>query len=134
MLTGDYVTFDPNQQRGVVEALSGLRAPFGFYECLGNHDAWAGVEDSITEFFGRAGIRMLRQERVTIGQDGDWFNLIGVDFRSPRGVHPSKPVQRLAGNIKERLVMPDRVNILLSHNPGRWRWSLSAPRLRPAGS
>src|SRR5215472_17744114 len=60
VLTGDFVTFDPATQQAVVEALSGLRAPFGVYACLGNHDAWAGVEDSISELLRQAGVRVLR--------------------------------------------------------------------------
>jgi predicted MPP superfamily phosphohydrolase len=117
VLTGDFVTFDPNTQRAVVDALSGLRAPFGVYGCLGNHDAWAGVQSSITELFRSAGVRILRQERVAIGPANDSFNLVGVDFQSPRAFGPSKAVARLLGNIEHGLLLPDHVNILLSHNP-----------------
>jgi len=53
VLTGDFVTFDPSTQEAAVDALRGLRAPFGVYGSLGNHDAWAGVEDSITGCSGR---------------------------------------------------------------------------------
>ena len=117
VLTGDFVTFDPNTQRAVVDALSGLRAPFGIYGCLGNHDAWAGVESSISELFRSAGIHILRQERVSIGPANDSFNLVGVDFQSPRAFGPSKALAKLLGNIEHGLLLPDHVNILLSHNP-----------------
>ena len=116
VLTGDFVTFDPNTQEAVVDALRGLRAPFGVYGSLGNHDAWAGVEDSITELFRQTGVRILRGANVPIAVHGESFNLIGVDFQSPRGFGPSPPVKRLLGNI-EGLIDRDRVNILLSHNP-----------------
>lgn len=116
VLTGDFVTFDAATQEAVVDALSGLRAPFGVWGCLGNHDAWSGVEDSITELFRRRGVRMLRGANVPISAGGESFNLLGVDFQSPRRFGPSPPVQRLLGNI-EGLVDRDRVNILLSHNP-----------------
>jgi predicted MPP superfamily phosphohydrolase len=116
VLTGDFVTFDPGTQYAVVEALAGLRAPFGVFGSLGNHDAWAGVEDSITELFRRVGIRILRGEAVPIRNHGDELNLIGVDFQSYRRFGPSAPVEHLLRNI-EPLVARDRVNILLSHNP-----------------
>jgi len=116
VLTGDFVTFDPNTQQAVVDALRGLRAPFGVYGSLGNHDAWAGVEDSITELFRQTGVRILRGANLPIASHGESFNLIGVDFQSPRRFGPSPPVQHLLGNI-ESLVDRDRVNILLSHNP-----------------
>ena len=110
------MTFDADTQQAVVEALSGLRAPFGVYGCLGNHDAWAGVEDSITELFRQAGVRILRGASVPIATHGESFNLIGIDFQSPRRFGPSAAVTRLLGNI-EGLIDRDRVNILLSHNP-----------------
>lgn len=116
VLTGDFVTFDAGTQHAVVDALRDLRAPFGVYGCLGNHDAWAGVEDSITELFRQTGVRMLRGASVPVTTHGDSFNLIGVDFQSPRRFGPSPAVRRLLGNI-EGLIDRDRVNILLSHNP-----------------
>jgi len=116
VLTGDFVTFDAGTQHAVVDALRGLRAPFGVYGCLGNHDAWCGVEDSITELFRQTGVRMLRGAAVPVATHGEAFNLIGVDFQSPRRFGPSAPVRNLLGNI-ENIIDRDRVNILLSHNP-----------------
>ena len=116
VLTGDYVTFDAGTQYAVVDALAGLRAPFGVYACLGNHDAWARVEDSISSLFTARGVRMLRGANVAITMGGDWFNLIGVDFQSRHRFGPSAPVSHILGNI-EPLIARGKVNILLSHNP-----------------
>jgi len=116
VLTGDFVTFDPNTQGAVVDALRGLRAPLGVYGSLGNHDAWARVQSSITELFRQAGIRILRGTNVPIAEHGESLNLIGVDFQSERGFGPSPPVRNLLADI-EGLVDRERVNILLSHNP-----------------
>ena len=116
VLTGDFVTFDAGTERPVVEALSGLHAPFGVYGCLGNHDTWAGVEDSITSLFAAARFRILRGARAPISVGGDWFNLIGVDFQSRHRFGSSPAVPRLLGNI-ESLIARGQVNILLSHNP-----------------
>jgi predicted MPP superfamily phosphohydrolase len=116
VLTGDFVTFDANTQAPVVDALRGLRAPFGVYGSLGNHDAWAGVEDSITELFRQTGVRILRGANIPVNLHGESFNLIGVDFQSSRRFGPSPPVKNLLGDIAG-LIDHDRVNILLSHNP-----------------
>jgi hypothetical protein len=116
VLTGDFVTSDPTTQNAVVEALSGLQAPFGVFGCLGNHDGWAGVESSITALFRRTGVRILRGEAAPITAHGESLNLIGVDFQSHRQFGPSAPVARLLWDI-EGLIRRDRVNILLSHNP-----------------
>jgi predicted MPP superfamily phosphohydrolase len=117
-LTGDYFADDPEAQAEVVQALAGLRAPFGVFGCLGNHEIYTEAEDSITRLFAAEGIRILRQERVPIQSHGEVLNLIGVDYQQMRfsNDHDGHVVDRyLEGS--EKLVMPDMVNILLSHNP-----------------
>ncbi len=118
VLTGDFVTWDPSTAPAVVNALSGLKAPLGVFGSLGNHDAWAGAEDLLAELFGRAGVRMLRQERAAIQAGNESFNLMGIDFTNSRsmsvgGWHLSS--RKLEG--VENLMVPDTANILLSHNP-----------------
>jgi len=117
-LTGDFVTWDPSTQRAVVNALTALRAPFGIFGCLGNHEAWSHTEDSITRMFQQVGIRILRQERVPITTRAQSFNLIGVEFetRRPMVSGSEKFVQRYLDGV-DSLVAPDTVNILMSHNP-----------------
>jgi hypothetical protein len=118
VLTGDFVTWDRRTAGPVVRALSGLRAPYGVFGCLGNHDAWARVEHSITRLFAAAGIRILRGERVSLASSGETLNLIGVDFQSRRPMGPNGDglVPRFLSGI-ENLMAPGTANILLSHNP-----------------
>jgi uncharacterized protein len=118
VLTGDYLADDRQAQGEVVQALGGLRASYGVFGCLGNHEIYTETEDSITRLFAAEGIRILRQERVPIQSRGEMLNLIGIDYQSLRFStdHSGHDVdQYLAGN--EKLVMPGIVNILLSHNP-----------------
>jgi len=117
-LTGDFVTWDPSTQRAVVNALTGLHAPFGIFGCLGNHEAWSHTEDSITRMFQQVGIRILRGESVPIHAQGATFNLIGVDFQTRRHMGPGseKFVHTYLEGV-ESLVAPGTVNILMSHNP-----------------
>jgi uncharacterized protein len=117
-LTGDYISDDPTGQGEVVRALASLRAPYGVFGCLGNHEFYTETEDSITRLFAAAGIRILRQERAPIQSHGEVLNLIGVDYQQARFSrdHDGHLVDRyLEGS--EKLVMPNMVNILLSHNP-----------------
>jgi len=117
-LTGDYLADDPAAEGEVVHALAGLRASYGVFGCLGNHEFYTETEDSITRLFAAAGIRILRQERASIQSHGEVLNLIGVDYQQRRFSrdHDGHLVDRyLEGS--EKLVMPDMVNILLSHNP-----------------
>ncbi|MFB3922459.1 MAG: metallophosphoesterase [Terriglobia bacterium] len=118
LLTGDFITWDPNTQEPVVEALSGLKAPFGVLGCLGNHELWYEVEDSITRLFAARNIRILRQTDAQLQMGGDSLNFIGVDFQSVQRVgrpgvgHPRRYLEGV-----EKLVRPGMTNILLSHNP-----------------
>jgi predicted MPP superfamily phosphohydrolase len=118
MLTGDYLADDRAAEGEVVQALAGLCAPYGVFGCLGNHEIYTETEDSITRLFAAVAIRILRQERALIQSHGEVLNLIGVDYQQRRFSrdHDGHLVDRyLEGS--EKLVMPDMVNILLSHNP-----------------
>jgi predicted MPP superfamily phosphohydrolase len=117
-LTGDFITWDPSTQRAVVNALTGLRAPFGIFGSMGNHEAWSHTEDSITRMFQQVGIRILRGAQVLVSTQGESFNLIGVDFETRRHMSPgSEKFVEIYLEGVESLVAPDTVNILMSHNP-----------------
>jgi len=117
-LTGDFVTWDPSTQTAVVDVLAGVKAPFGVYGCLGNHEMWSKVEDSITRLFALRGIRILRSEQALIKSGNDAINLLGVDYQSTSRMGPSN--QRLVREYLpgvDRLMVPGTANLLLSHNP-----------------
>jgi len=117
-LTGDYICWDPEAQGEAVRALADLRAPHGVFGCLGNHEAEMGIEESITHLFAAQGIHMLRQERAPIRFRDDTLNLIGIDHggdlasEHTRAVEGDRRLQQL-----KTLVMPNMVNILLTHYP-----------------
>jgi uncharacterized protein len=104
VLTGDYVSWNPSGQGEVVNALADLRAPFGVFGCLGNHEIITRTETSITELFASQNIRILRQEHAPIQLQGEIINLIGID-------DSHEGLDRM-----ERLMIPDTVNILLIHD------------------
>lgn len=118
VLTGDYVTWDPTTQWAVVDALSGLTAPYGIYGCLGNHEMWTHTQASITRLFAMQGVKILRLERAPIVVHNESLNLIGVDFqtRRPMGHHGEGIVHQYLEGVRQ-LMNPETVNILLSHNP-----------------
>lgn len=124
-LTGDYIAWDTEQQGEVVRTLAGLRAPFGVFGCLGNHEEESGTEESITRLFRAQGIQILRQARAPIVLGGETLNLIGIDdptsstFRATGAsaqtdMEYERDLHRKLRQIKE-LMMPETVNILLSH-------------------
>ncbi|MGH9455960.1 MAG: metallophosphoesterase [Terriglobia bacterium] len=117
-LTGDFVTWDPSTQFAVVDALSGLKAPYGIYGCLGNHEIYTRTENSITRLFAQRGVKILRQESALIQSQGDSINLIGVDFQTSRrfGRRGRAFVRQYLEGV-EPMVRRDTANVLMSHNP-----------------
>ena len=105
VMTGDYLSWDTAWQGKVVEALAGLRAPYGVFGSLGNHESITHTEESLTRLFAAQGVHILRQERVRIQLNGEAINLMGVDDSQPDD------------SWIDHLVMPDTVNILLTHVP-----------------
>lgn len=118
VLTGDFLLYDPAAQLVVVQALSSLKAPFGVFGCMGNHEYMTNTEESITRLFASERIQILRQERTTIQTNGEAFNLIGVDYEQGRFSkdHDGHLVDRYMQSC-ENLVLPETTNILLNHNP-----------------
>jgi predicted MPP superfamily phosphohydrolase len=108
VMTGDFVAWDPEAEGEVVQALSGLRAPYGIFGCLGNHETETQTEESITHLFAAHNVHILRQEHARIEVRSETLNLIGVDDSLSR-----------SGVVKP-LMMPDTVNILLSHDPNNF--------------
>jgi uncharacterized protein len=115
VLTGDFLTYDPSAEGAVVQALSVLKAPCGVFGCLGNHEIYTETEDSIA-LSSRP--RILRGNHAAVKSGGSVLNLMGVDYQSRRGrmEAPGHPVKEYLQGV-EQLLVPDTVNILLSHNP-----------------
>jgi len=61
------------------DAFDKLKAPYGAYGVLGNHDFYTREEATITRIVNEAGIRMLRDEFVVLEKNGSKICLIGVD-------------------------------------------------------
>jgi predicted MPP superfamily phosphohydrolase len=119
VLTGDYITWDPDTQEAAVDSLTGLKAPLGIYGCLGNHEMMTHTEASITALFARHDIRILRSERASVRVGKESLNIIGVDYetRHRHASHYSHHLVRQYLEGVQPLTSPDQVNILLSHNP-----------------
>ena len=111
-LTGDLADGTPDQLRSLVEPLRGLRARHGVYFVTGNHEYYSGV-DAWCKEVARLGVRVLRNERVTIGTDDAGYELCGVDDfdAARRGGQGADLARALAGRD------PSRETVLLAHQP-----------------
>ncbi len=113
-ITGDLVDGSVEQLRDAVAPLARLRARHGVYFVTGNHEYFSGAAPWLNEL-GRLGIRVLRNERVSIGEGEASFDLGGIDDHSAArhgGLEPAAAVsQALSGRD------PKRELVLLAHQP-----------------
>jgi len=112
-ITGDLVDGSVAQLRDAVLPLAELRAKYGVYFVTGNHEYYSGAERWCRELTSM-GIRVLRNERVSVGGPDASLDLAGIDDYSAhqfgRG-HGADLPRALAGRD------PTRELVLLAHQP-----------------
>ncbi|HEY0404953.1 MAG TPA: metallophosphoesterase [Pyrinomonadaceae bacterium] len=106
-LTGDYVSHEREYAAPCAEMLGHLRARYGVYAVLGNHDHWTDAP-LITDLFRAEGIRVLINEGMRFEQRGAAFWLAGVDDTM---VGLEDLPLALSG------ARADELKLLLAHNP-----------------
>src|SRR5258707_882667 len=77
-LTGDYVSHERSYAVPCAELMGRLRARYGVFAVLGNHDHWTDAA-LIADLFRSKGICMLINEGMRFEKDGASFWLAGVD-------------------------------------------------------
>ena len=127
-ITGDLVDGTVDELRNAVAPLANLRAKHGVYFVTGNHEYYSGVSDWIAEL-RRLGVRVLRNERVSIGDAEAGFDLAGIDDHSSTGMVPDHGPdlgRALAGRD------PSRELVLLAHQPRAIHEAVESGRRPPA--
>jgi uncharacterized protein len=106
-LTGDYISHERAYAAPCAEMLGRLRARYGVYAVLGNHDHWTDAA-LITDLFRLEGIHVLVNEGMRFEQRGASLWLAGVDDTM---VGMEDLPLALAGSRE------DEMKLLLAHNP-----------------
>jgi predicted MPP superfamily phosphohydrolase len=106
-LTGDYISQERGYAAPCAEIVGRLKATYGVYAILGNHDHWTDAR-LIADLFRAEGIRMLINEGVRIDARAEAFWLAGVDDTM---VGLEDLPLSLAG------ARDDEFKLLLAHNP-----------------
>ena len=109
-ITGDLMDGSVAQLREHVAPLADLKAKHGVFFVTGNHEYYSGVDEWIAEV-QRLGIRVLRNERVAIGEG---FELAGIDDYTAHQFgngHGSDLQRALAGRD------PAHELVLMAHQP-----------------
>ena len=105
MLGGDYVTWgDRTYVAPCAEALAGLRAPFGVFAVLGNHDDDRDMPAALVS----KGFEVLRDARTKVTVRGEILSLVGVRYWTQRGRDIARVLKGAEGTV-----------MLLAHNPRR---------------
>jgi predicted MPP superfamily phosphohydrolase len=83
-ITGDLVDGSVRDLSEHVAPLARIKAKHGVYFVTGNHEYYAGADEWIA-YLGTLGVRVLRNERVVIGDGDASFDLAGVDDWRAKG-------------------------------------------------
>jgi len=117
-LTGDFVHRGFQHIHTIAERLGQLKAPLGVYGVLGNHDVsvrtalglrrYRRLHRAVARALSEQGIRVLRNESVSLDSSGQPWAVVGVDDLWSR----SCDLERAQAGIE-----PDQPRIILAHNP-----------------
>ncbi len=113
-ITGDLVDGSVDKLNAEIGPLAKLKARHGVFFVTGNHEYYSGAIEWVDKIES-LGIRVLRNERVQIGEGEDSFDLAGVDdFSASPAMAPNHGPdlpKALSGRDTEREV------VLLAHQP-----------------
>jgi len=112
-VTGDLVDGSVSALGRTVAHLGALRARYGVFFVTGNHEYYSGADEWVA-FLRKLGMRVLRNERVQVGDPDASFDLAGIDDWRSRGLAPGHgPDLRRALEGRD----PERSLVLLAHQP-----------------
>ncbi|MFO0582784.1 MAG: metallophosphoesterase [Anaeromyxobacter sp.] len=105
-ITGDLMDGGVRELGPILESLKDLRARHGVVFITGNHEYYSGVGEWLP-WLRKLGVRVLENERMTIGDAGGSFELAGVNDV----MHDMDLGKALAGRD------PEKALVLLAHQP-----------------
>jgi hypothetical protein len=109
-LTGDFVAGSPVEVAPCVEVLAGLKARYGIFACIGNHEIYAKADALLTRALEANNIRVLRNDGVSLPVENSRLAILGIDdLRSGR-----PDFNRAVGAAQKD---GGEAKILLSHRP-----------------
>ena len=126
LFTGDLVNNEAAEMDPWISTFSKLKAPFGKFSVLGNHDygdykRWNSEEDKLANLnrlknvHREMGFKLLLNESVTIDKGSERIALIGVENWGKGGFHKYGDLDRAAAKVPA-----NAFKILMSHDPSHW--------------
>lgn len=129
LFTGDIVNNKAEEMDDWIEVFKKLKAPFGKYSILGNHDygdyvQWEKPEDKVKNFQSvkdihpKIGFNLLLDEHRYIEKDGQRLALIGVENWG-KGFNQSGDLKKASAEVNK-----DDFKILMTHDPSHWEYKV----------
>ncbi|MGJ1447397.1 metallophosphoesterase [Sphingobacterium spiritivorum] len=126
LFTGDLVNNMATEMDPWIPYFTKLKAPYGKYSVLGNHDygdyiRWDNKEakeanlNRLKEIHAETGFRLLLNEAVIINKQGQSIALVGVENWGKGGFHQYGDLKEATAHIPD-----DAFKILMSHDPSHW--------------
>jgi predicted MPP superfamily phosphohydrolase len=123
--TGDMVNNFAHEAEPWVERLAGIRARYGKFSILGNHDYGDYAmgnqpeqkrksQERLFQIHEEAGFRLLRNENILLEKDGQSIRLLGSENWGV-GFHQHGDLAKTMEGVGQ-----DEFKILLSHDPTHW--------------
>lgn len=127
LFTGDLVNDRYEEVIDYIDIFSRLKAPYGVYSILGNHDygdysTWDTLEakieniEKIKQAHSKMGWRLLLNEHVAIEKNSESFALIGIENWGAKAYFPKYGKLQEAYNGTEKYAF----KLLMSHDPSHW--------------
>jgi predicted MPP superfamily phosphohydrolase len=129
VITGDFLDHSLELLGEARQTLGRLRAPYGVFGILGNHDYYSDQRNPVTGYPGcerlmaglePAGIQFLRNERASIVVGGAELLLAGLDWLGATRGDPNIYQQRSTREALDGILRgsnPEAVRVLLAHHP-----------------
>ncbi len=108
VLTGDHISLSARYAKSFTAGIGSLKAKYGVFGVLGNHEYWTDEVERVTNAYRDAGITMLINESVPIAVGGVLWWLCGMDDIW-EGHHD---LDKTLANVPE-----EHFRILLCHEP-----------------
>jgi predicted MPP superfamily phosphohydrolase len=126
LFTGDLVNNQATEMDRWIPAFSKLKAPYGKFSILGNHDygdymRWENESDKnanlarLKNIHREIGFRLLLNESIEIQKDGQSITLAGVENWGKGGFHKYGDLDKATAGVPEKAF-----NVLMSHDPSHW--------------
>ena len=127
LFTGDLVNDRATEMHNWMDVFNQLKAPFGVFSTLGNHDygdyvQWESKEakqknlQDLMQVHANLGWKLLMNENVKIEKEGAYIQLVGIENWGAKARFPKY------GKLDKAMegVHPDDPIILMSHDPSHW--------------